>query len=164
MIQFLQISVSLIFFVNKVVLLIGKKTAWLIGVIAAFLAIFYFYLIGLYVYTCLEFGLIALMVYGFFVKEKRNNAVEKIINGIVILVMLMLSYFAFNGIMTVWEFVSSVLLLIGTYLLTHKEMQFGWLLYCFAHVSAAYVGYQKDQDFFVDFQIASVIVSAVGVY
>lgn len=164
MVLFLQVSVSLIFFVNKVLVLIGKKSGWLLGVLAAFLAIFYFYCIGLYVYTALEFGLIVLMGYGFFKSEERKPYVETAIRGVTAIVMFALTWFAFSGFITIIELFSSLGLLAGTYFLTHEKVRVGWLLYSMAHVLAAILGYYKEQQFFADFQIASAIVSLIGVH
>jgi len=163
MVSFLQIAVSLIFFANKVVVLAGKKVGWLLGAIAAFLAFFYFYLLGLYVYTALEFGLIVLMGYGFFKKEKKNPQVEMAIRGVSLIVMLTLTIFAFRGFITIVELASSLGFLWGTYFLIHgKKIRAGWLLYVVGHVTAAYLGVSKHQSFFADFQIASAIASIVG--
>ena len=166
-IEFLEISVSLIFFVNKLLVLVGEKLerwGWLVGVVAAVLSIFYFYLIELYVFTALEFGLVVLMGYGFLPEKNKTSKTEKWIHIAIIVVMSALAYFVFSGLMTIYEFLSAVGMLIGTYyLLTHKKMQLGWLLYGLAHILAAVIGYDKQQEFFADFQIASVIVSAIGI-
>ena len=163
MIQLLSISVAIIFFANKIFVLIGKRTGWLLGVIAAILAIFYFYLIELYVYTALEFGLIALMGYGFLVKNHKSKLIENFIYSVITLVMLTLTYFIFSGAMTVYEFVSSVGLLFGTYFLTHEKTKFGWACYSLRHLISVYIMYDKDQQFFADFQLASAVVAMVGV-
>ena len=76
--------------------------------------------------------------------------------------MLALGYFAFTGVMTLVQFFSSVLLLMGTYYLTHKKLSWGWILYAISHVLAAIVGYKVGQIFFADFQIASAIISIAG--
>lgn len=163
MILFLQIAVSLIFFVNKVFILVEKKSGWLIGAIAASLAVFYFYLIGLYVYTGLEVGLIILMGYGFFKKERKNPKVEMFIQSVTVLIMFLLTLLAFQGFMTALELVSSLCLVVGTYFLTHNKARAGWIIYAVAHTMAAVLGYSKGQQFFADFQVASVIISIVGV-
>jgi hypothetical protein len=162
MMWFLQISVSLLFFMNKVFVLIGKKSGWLLGAIAASLAIFYFYFIGLYVYTVLEVGLVILMGYGFFKKEEKNPRVETTIRVVTIAVMLIQTTLAFKGMITIVELGSSLGLVIGTFLLTHQKVKAGWILYGIAHILAAVLGYNKGQQFFADFQIASALVSFVG--
>ena len=163
MVQLLSVSVALIFFANKIFVLFGKRTGWLLGVIAAILAIFYFYLIELYVYTALEFGLIALMGYGFLVKNQKSKLIENLIYSVITIVMLTIQYFIFSGMMTVYEFISSAGLLFGTYFLTHEKSNWGWACYCVGHLISVYIMYDKDQQFFADFQLASAVVAMVGV-
>ena len=163
MVQFLQVSVSLILFTNKILVLMGRKSGWLIGAIGCALAIIYLYLIELYVFTALEIGLIVLMLYGYFVKQNKNIHIENTIRIVIILSMMAISYFAFAGLLTVFELISSAGLLFGTYYLTHNKTTLGWLLYCIGHLITAYIGYNKGQDFFADFQIASAIVSIMGI-
>lgn len=158
----LQISVSVILFTNKVYILQGKKVAWLIGMIGTILAMAYLYIIHLYVFTVLEIGLIVLMAYGFFQKEEKNLTVEKFINIIIILSAVAMAWFVFTGIMTIFELVGSMGLLIGTYCLTHNKQKIGWLCYLVAHLFTAHLGYDRHQYFFADFQIASAIISFIG--
>lgn len=162
MIHFLEISVSIVFFANKVFILAGKKVGWLVGVIAATLALIYFWQIELYVFTVLEFGLIVLMGYGFVKKGKVNQRVELGLNVFLATIMLAMTVFTFANLMTVTEFIAAICMLLGTYLLTHQMIRFGWLIYGLAHVLAAVVGFSKQQTMFVDFQLASAIVAMVG--
>lgn len=168
MVELLQVLVSLLFFGNKVLVLVGKKlekTGWLLGVIAASLGVAYFYLLDMYVYTVLEIGLIVLMSYGFLHKDTgKNENVETAIRVVTGAVMLILACVVFTGTITIIEFVSSILMLAGTYLLTHNRKQLGWILYGIAHLAAVYLGYVKGQQFFADFQLASAIVSAAGAF
>ena len=162
MIWTLQVLVSLIFFVNKLFLLSERKLGWLLGAVAATLAILYFYLIGLPIYTVLEASLVILMAYGFLKKETENPRVEFVIRLVVIVAMFLLAIFAFNGLITIIELPSALSMLWGTYLLTHNKMRRGWIFYGVAHLLAAILGYQKEQLFFADFQVASAIVCFVG--
>ncbi len=159
----LQILVSVLFFVNKVLWLIGKKTGWLLGAIAAAIAVFYFYLVGLYVFTVFEIGLIGLMLYGLFAGNKKNQTVENLINISTVLIMSALAYFAFSGLLTIYELISSTGLLFGTYLLSHEKFRFGWIVHFFAHMVASYMAYLKGQDIYALFQFASVFVAAAGI-
>lgn len=158
----LQVSVALIFFANKVFLLIGKKSGWLLGAIAAFTGIFYFFLIGLYIYIVLELGVMLLMAYGFWKRGKQSRFTEIMVRVVTTVVMLFLATFAFAGMITVVEFTSSVIFLFGTFFLLHGPIRIGWAMYFVAHVFSAYLGYTKEQDFFADFQVASAIVCFAG--
>lgn len=160
--SFLEKSVSIIFFTNKILVLAGKKSGWLIGAVAAALASVYFLLLDLKIYVILEFGLVILMGYGFFKQEERNQRVEDSIRVVLGAVMLLQAIFVFEGSITVIEFASSIGMLVGTYLLTHDGIRLGWAFYAIAHIMAAYLGYAKEQQFFADLQIASAIVCAVG--
>lgn len=162
MTMFLQVAVSVIFFINKTLVLVGKKSGWMVGVVAAILATFYFFRIELYIYTVLELGLIILMGYGFLWVGQKKPLTEMVINWTTAIVMLAMTVFVFSGLMTAIEFGSSIALLLGTYFLTHDQISWGWSLYALAHGMAAYLGYHKDQQIFADFQVASCIVSLVG--
>jgi len=158
----LAISVSIIFFANKVLILIGKKNGWLLGAIAGLLAIFYFFLLKLQIYVVMEFGVFVLMFYGFIVKKEKNQKVELIINLFLVSMLGIFSYFVFTGILTIIEFSSSVSFLMGTYYLTHSKPQLGWILFILAHTGSTYLGFLKGEDFFGAFQVASIIVAIIG--
>lgn len=159
----LQVFVSVVFFANKVLVLAGKKSGWLVGMIAASVAMIYFYLIQLYVFTTLEVGLVILMGYGFFAGKEKKLGVERLLHLTIAIVMLILTWFVFSGMLTALEFLSSVGMLWGTYLLTHRYPILGWGTYGLAHFIATVIGYQTEQWFFADFQLASAVVSVVGV-
>ncbi len=164
MIWILQVLVSVIFFANKLLILAGKKTGWLVGVVAATLAVVYFFIIELYVYTGLEFGLIVLMSYGYLKRDGEGKPwVETSIRFVTVIIMIALAYFAFAGMMTVIELASSIGLLGGTYLLTHEKVAWGWALSILAHLLAAILGFDKEQSIFAVFQLASAVISLAGV-
>lgn len=163
MIQVLEVAVSLIFFTNKTLVLIGKRSGWLIGSIAAALACWYFLLLNLYVYVAMEAGIILLMGYGFIKKEKTKTTAEWIIRLTILISMLVITIFAFQGQLTIFEFISSLSFMFGTYWLTHKKEIWGWLLFLAAHIISCHIGYSKNQNMFADFQIASAIVCLTGV-
>ncbi|MDP1760260.1 MAG: hypothetical protein Q8L01_02305 [Candidatus Woesebacteria bacterium] len=162
MVHILELAVSLVFFANKALVLVGRKTGWLLGAIGAILAVFYFYLIDLYVYTILEAGLIVLMGYGFLKTEKENRSVENLIRVALALLMLTLAFQTFKGFLTIVELAGALLMLWGTFLLTHKSETLGWFIYGLAHLCSTYIGYEKGQQTFLDFQIASAIVCFAG--
>ena len=165
MLSILQVAVSLIFFANKVLLQAVKKTekiGWLLGTIAACLAIIYFLLLELYVYTVLEAGLVILMGYGAIKKEESSEKVKMMIRVFILVIMLTLTFFVFKGMLTLVEFSSSVGLIFGTYFLTHSKISLGWTLYALSHLGSAYIGQVKTQFFYRDFQIASSMIAIGG--
>ncbi|HCY17856.1 MAG: hypothetical protein UR70_C0009G0001 [Candidatus Nomurabacteria bacterium GW2011_GWB1_35_20] len=163
LLTFLRISVSLIFFSNKILVLIGKNsTGWLMGSIAGILAIFYFFLLELYVYMVMEFGIFVLMFYGFLIGKEKNTKTELIINWFLIGILGAFAYFVFSGILTIVEFFSSIAFLLGTYYLIHTKPRLGWILYVLAHAGSTYLGFEKKENFFATFQLASVIVAIIG--
>ena len=164
MIEILEIAVGVIFFANKVFLLAGKRLGWFIGTIAATLAFFYFLLLGLYIYTVLEVGLVVLMGYGFLHRRsRRNKKVERVLHYTIAIIMTVLAYFVFSGLMTMIEFVGAVTMLSGTYYLTHNKMRLGWAVYGVSHIFVIILAIYANQMFFAHFQMASAIVALVGV-
>lgn len=163
MIPTLEVLVALVFFANKLGVLIEKRSGWLIGVIAAVISIVYFFLLNLAIFTVLEVGLVILMGYGYWRKQDVDVRVEWLIRIAIMVVMAFLTYFVFRGFLTIMEFVGSVLMLWGTYFLTHGKMWWGWVIYGASHVFAAIVGYGAAQPFFAHFQIASAMVAVAGI-
>jgi hypothetical protein len=158
----LQVFVSVLFFVNKVFIFNGRKTGWLIGMIAAALGAIYFHRIGYNVYVTLEFGLIVLMGYGFFKGNKKNPKVERTIQVFTVLAMSMMTIFAFSGFITLIELGSSLGLLAGAYFLTHSQIRLGWFVNAIAHLLGIILGWEKGAYVFVFFQALSVIISIMG--
>lgn len=159
----LQVSVSVIFFANKVFVLVGKKVGWALGAFAALLALVYFFLINLKVFTVLEAGLIVLMLYGLIMGGQKSPRVEWWIRGTTTIAMLVMAGFSATGKLTLAELLASAGMLWGTYFLASCAKRTGWALYVAAHTFSAMVGYGHDQHFFGDFQVASAIVALVGV-
>lgn len=149
-------------FAYKVMVYAGRKTGWILGSVSAVLGTIYFYLLDMYVYTVLDVGLVVLLAYAFFKKDTVSKDVQTWVRVLTGTVMLIISAAAFNGMLTVVETVSTFGLLIGTVLLTHGRESLGWVLHAMAHLLAAYLGYEKEQAFFADLQIASAIVSILG--
>ncbi len=134
------------------------------GAIAASLSILYFSLLNLLIFAVLEVGLVILMGYGYWKKKEVNVRVEWLIRTAIMLVMAVLTYFVFRGLMTVVEFTASILMLWGTYFLTHRRMFVGWYIYGVAHIFSTMVGVSAEQPFFADFQIASAMVALFGAW
>ncbi len=164
-IRILEIFVSLIFFSNKIGMLIEKKIGWALGALGALLAVIYFFILNLFVYSFAEFGLFITMMYGIIVKDE-NRKVETYIIICLSVIVLFLTVFTFSGKLTLFEFWSSVGMLVATYILHPKndiwKKKWGWAILAATHVGAAYIGYAKNQQIFGDLQIASSIVGIFG--
>lgn len=162
LISYLAIIMSIILFANKVLLLIGKKEGWLIGAFGTVLAIIYLLLIRFPIMATAEVGIFALMLYGFFPKESFSKKVEYSLRALTFFIIIFLSWFTFSGVLTMIEFLASVSVLVGVYLFTHNKEFLGWFLYFIGHVLTAYMAHERHQDFFEHFQIASAVVSLIG--
>ena len=158
----LQISVSLLFLFNKVLVAFGKRSGWLLGVIAAALCVVYFLYLDLYVLVVLEVGLVLLMGNGYL--GFTSTRVVWSLRGVVIIALLAMTVFAFSGALTIVELASSIGMLVGTYWLTHTHARLGWVSYTLAHLLAAYITYVKAQHFFAVCQVLSAAVCLYGLW
>lgn len=159
----LQVAVAWVFFANKVLVLVGRRSGWAVGVLGAALALVYFYLLDLFLFTVLELGLIVLMLYGFAAHGGSRSRFELVARVAITLAMTAMVWFVFTGVMTVVEFMSALLMLWGTYLLASGSLAWGWGLSVVAHALAGVIGWSKNQLTFADFQVASSIVALIGV-
>ncbi len=155
----LQIVVSVLFLLNKVFLAAGEKTGWLWGAIGCLLAVCYFYRLHLLVYMVLDIGMVVLMTYGYLKKGAKRPLVELTIQIVSAIVMVVMAYSAFMGVLTLIELASAIGILIGTYVLTHGKVRAGWILYAVANTLTVVVAFKKHQHIFADFQIAQVVVA-----
>ncbi len=160
----MEIVVAVVFFVNKFFLLVDRKDGWLWGAVGCLLAIVYFYLIHLFVYMVMDVGLVILMTYGYLKKDAKRPMVELTIQITSAVVMIIMAYCAFNGMLTVLELVSAMGMLIGTYLLSHEKVRIGWILYAITGVLAVFVCIEKYQQVLVVFQICQVVFALFAIF
>jgi hypothetical protein len=161
-IHLLQISIVLVFFTNKLLILIGKKFGWLLGIFAASLAIFYFHFSNLIPYMILNIGIVVLMIYGF-LNPKENFVIKVLVRLILVGVPAALLFFVFNGLLLVPQLLACLGIFFGTYFLIFPQTWIGWLILGIANFLAAYLGYIKGHIFFADFQLATAILAFIGV-
>jgi hypothetical protein len=155
---------SLLFFGNKVCLLIGKsvgrKLGWFLGSFGALLFIIYFFLIGTPILSIMEIGLTILMTYRFIAGIKTNRSIENILGIITGGIIMLLTVITQEGLLTVAQLFGALGMLIGTYFLISREQvqiinwnaRIGWLLYGIGHFFTSYIGYQKHEWIFFIFQ------------
>jgi len=162
--------VSIIFFLNKILVVSGSKESnirrigWLLGAIGSVLAVVFSLMLHLYVFAVLQFGLIFLQGYGFLAKRDKNMRVEKLLNLIIFVMMVTLAYFLSVGILTLFELGGSIGILLGIYFLTHSNQKLGWILCAFGHGCTVYVMHEKSQYIFAIFQVLSIFVSIYGLF
>src|SRR3989338_8998263 len=101
---FLEISTAIIFLGHKILLVLGKKSGWVMGIIGAIISLYYFYAIGLYLYMILQMGGIVQMAYGLL--TQKNPKIDGWINVSMIGMMILFLFFVTIGQMTIVEFVS----------------------------------------------------------
>jgi hypothetical protein len=160
----LQIVTAIVCLFQKIFLLSGKKLGWVIGIVGGLLALAYNQLLGLYIYMVLGLGGLLLSIYGIYRRDKKSVRVELLVRASMILVMFVITFFIFRGLMTVAEFVSSLLFLSGIYFLASLKVRLGWLLVFFAHLIAIHIFINLDQQIFAGFQAASAAIALVGIF
>lgn len=159
----LSIVVAVLFFINKLLYLIGKKTSWGIGIIAASLAIIYLIHIDMLIVATVEIGLIVYMIYGHFAHDKEA-VTPKHYKEFLFIALTLIGAWSFRGWDTIWEWAGSLLMVLGVALLAKKNHYWGWIWLSVSHFIFAYIIYQKGvtQRFFADFQVASGIVGLIA--
>lgn len=155
----LEVIVSSIYLVNKIFLLLEKKSGWLLGIIASSLACIYFLTIRLFIFMSLEVAVLMIMIFGF-LGTKNTKLFTNIVYGVIILVML---YLLFNieesGIL---EFITSILFIIAFLALARLKWYWGWSFLGISHLLMLIVTQSKEQYFFAVMQGFSVVVCIVA--
>ncbi len=157
----MEITISVVFFYNKYLVLQGKKSGWFWGALAATMAIFYFHQVDMHVFAAMQGGLVVLMGYGMFPENWKRPQVELALISVIILTLLILGYMIAIGEVTL-QLVASVGIILGTHCLTHKKMILGWSAYLNAHCFAAYVCWKEQLYVISFFQALSAVVSIVA--
>ncbi len=163
LIPYVAFAVAVAFFWNKLLLLEDSdKKGWVVGAVTAPVCTWYFFSVGTYVFTVFEVGITAIMVYGALKGEQKRPRVELALAIATLVTMSVLTFFVMTGLLTVLEFVGSVIGLAGMYCMAHDQRKYGWPLCAVSHICTAVVMHDKHQDFFAAFQVASAMVSYVG--
>jgi hypothetical protein len=158
-----EVFIVIMFFANKLLLLAGKRFGWLLGIIAANLAIVYFYSRGMIPYSVLQVGVLAAMIYGYELPEKRSS-LELPVRLTIGAVIMVLCAFVLTGSLSASKALVSIGNLLSNYFLARSNYQRGWLLLGLCNAAAAYFGYINGFIFFADFQMATAIVACIGLF
>ncbi len=157
----MEILVTTISLIHKIFLLKNdKRIAWITGIIASILSIFYFYFLGLNIYAGLEIGFIVLMIYG--LMKNKTPRVENIINIFTGVFCISLGYLSFTGLLTGLELISSITPLLGVYYLAKNKNKVGWVLMVITCIITTVVVFEKGQIIFAIYQVISLILALYG--
>ncbi len=157
----IELIVTAISLLHKIFLLKNdKKIAWIIGIIASVISIFYFYLIGLNIYAGLEIGFIVLMLYG--LTKRKTQRVENFIIIFMGVFCLFLAYLSFVGFLTLLELVSSITPLISIYYLAKNKNKTGWIFMVITCLITTFVVFEKGQVIFATYQVISLLLALYG--
>jgi predicted cation transporter len=154
----LEVFVSLLYFLNKLLLSLEKKTGWVIGILASATSLVYFLWLNSYIIAVLEGGVLLLMLYGFLNHSKKFRA-ELLAYFLIAAIM---GYLLFTLEESTWlEFILSITFLLAIHSLASHKWILGWLFMGVSHVLLALFTFQKEQYFFAVMQICS---AGVAVY
>jgi hypothetical protein len=152
----LQTSVAILYFINKVLLSLGKKAGWQIGIIASTLAIFYFFTLKLYLLAGLEISFLTILVYGL----ENHNKTPKNSNLLYVLmsIILVFLYFVLKN-STLMEFIISFDFILAIFFLAKNKWTLGWIVMFVGHLLMAYFTFAKGQTVFATLQALSCFVA-----
>jgi hypothetical protein len=161
MIQFLEIAVSVIYFINKIFLSLDKNSGWIVGILASFCGVYYFYLLGSPLLVSLELAFVFVQIMGFYNRNQKNlNPV--IIYGSLLGIITVLFFVLKNS--TFLEFFTSAVFIVGIYFMAIHQKKWAWLLLITGHISMSTFAYSKGLIFFLVFQSLSVLVGFFALY
>jgi hypothetical protein len=157
----LQIAVAVLYFINKVLLSLEKKSGWQIGILASCLAIFYFYSLDLYLLVGLEVGFMAILIFGL-INHNQEIKYENMLYLVMIILLIFLYFVLKNS--TLLEFLISLDFILAIFFLAKKKSLIGWIFMLLGHFMMGYFTYTNQQTFFAIMQFFSVFVSLFAIY
>jgi hypothetical protein len=157
----LQIAVAVLYFINKFLLSLEKKSGWQIGILASCLAIFYFYSLDLYLLVGLEVGFMAILIFGL-INHNQEIKYENMLYLVMIFLLIFLYFVLKNS--TLLEFLISLDFILAIFFLAKKKDLVGWIFMLLGHFMMGYFTYTNQQTFFAIMQFLSVFVSLFAIY
>lgn len=158
----LSIPVSLFSILNKLFLVLNRRSGWLWGAVVGLSSAVYFFLINLKILSIAEFGFLIVMVYGYLTHNKSSKKLSLYINIVLSSVSVVLAVLFFKNYLTTIETVSSLCFIWGGYYLANKKAALGWVLFLVAHITTSYSGLHKNQTLFAGLQIVSALICLYG--
>jgi hypothetical protein len=157
----MEVFVTAISLIHKIFLIKNdKRIAWITGIIASVVSVYYFYSVGLVIYAGLELGFIVLMAYGL-VKNKTPRT-ENLISVFTGVFCLALGVLSFGGVLTALELISSVTPLIGIYYLAKSKNKIGWVFMVATCFITTFVVFENGQVIFAMYQVVSLLLALYG--
>jgi len=157
----LQIAVAGLYFINKVLLSLNKKSGWQIGILASILAVFYFFSLKMYLLVGLEVGFMAIQTFGLL--NHKEEAKHENLLYLVMALLLILLFFVLKK-STFLEFIISLDFILAIFFLAKKKSIIGWLIMLFGHFMMAYFTFQNQQHFFAFMQVMSIFVALFAIW
>lgn len=161
---FLSITVSIFSLLNKIFLVLNKRSGWVWGAVVGLSSAIYFFIIGLNILAVAEIGFFIVMVYGYVNHATNHEKLALQTNIVLTCISVILGFYFFTSYLTFIESVSSLSFIWGGYLLANKKKLFGWTLFTIAHVATAISGAGKGEMIFAAFQVCSGLICCYGFY
>lgn len=156
----LEIIVSILYFTNKVLLFLEKKSGWLIGILASALSSVYFLGLKFYIIFLLEIACFLIMVFGWFGKKNSKLFSYFVYSAITVVMLFLLFNIEESGPM---EFFTSICFMAAFLLLAENRWHLGWSSLSVAHFLMLFISLGKDQNLFATMQAMSVIVCLLAI-
>lgn len=157
----LQIAVAGLYFINKVLLSLNKKSGWQIGILASILAVFYFSSLKMYLLVGLEVGFMAIQTFGLF-NHKKEVKHENLLYFVMSLLVILLYFVLKNS--PFLEFLISLVFILAIFFLAKKKIILGWGIMLLGHLMMAYFTFQNQQHFFAVMQVMSIFVALFAIW
>ncbi len=161
---FLSITVSIFSLLNKIFLVLSKRSGWAWGAVVGLSSAVYFFIIGLNILAVAEIGFFIVMVYGYINHRADHKKLALQTSFVLTCISVILGFYFFSSYLTFVEAVSSLSFIWGGYLLANKKKLFGWTLFIIAHVATAISGAVKGEMIFAAFQVCSGLICCYGLY
>lgn len=174
--KLIELTGSLILFLNKILLQKKIKSGWILGIIGIIIISIPVYQKALFINLAYHLGLITLMIYGYAIARRTPFLMEldpstKIqIKSILILLTLCLCLYLFintkDGGLNNWQLIQSISGLAGSMFLafhTRISLITGWISNIISHITCIYCMHCKELYWIEFFQVLSIPVAIYAI-
>jgi hypothetical protein len=159
---YLSLPVSLFSILNKVYLVLGKRSGWFWGAMVGLSSTIYFFLIGLKILSIAEIGFLIVMIYGYINHHRDEQKLSLYTSLLLSFISLVLAVLLFTNYLTIIETTSSLAFIWGGYTLANRNYRSGWFLFIVAHTATSISSLNKGQQIFSILQIVSALICLYG--